>query len=708
VWSYGYDEFGNLTRVTDPLAGVTQYQYDELGRRTLRELSDGTVERTAYADVPVGGGLKVAQTLVTDWRGATTVTTEDLMGRLWTRELPGMNAGDPDTVETYAYAASGQVAQVVVTTNGATNRITYYAYDGLNRLTNKDCPEGVLGYTWTADNHVQSITAYRRGLVATHGVITNGTPADVSLSYGYDYAGRLSTVTNWFAYNAQNRLTTLTVTNAGKMGRQYSYGLGPTGARTNVLELTQPAGSLQQRWGAAWEYDGRYGTNAVPARAYRLTRETLTNATDWAAAITNVYDAVGNRLTRSVGLAITPVEALTNQSFRYDRRDLIDSDTVANNANTNYDADGNTLVDNGAPTGDRYDAENRLIGRGTTITQVYDMDGNRARKTVSGVTTYYLVDDQNPTGYAQVLAEYANPSNAPAVTYAYGLALVSQTRSGTTSWYGFDGQGNVRFLMNGSGTITDSYDYDAFGRLLAQTGTTSNSCRFAGQQWDSDLGLYYMRARYLKTDLGRFWTSDTLEGSQDEPLGLHRYLYCNGTPINEIDPSGEIYVPSRSDIGNYIHWYIGTDFQSTGSKRFFGTPISRILNVRWIPGLTASQPDLAQQPQGNRSGEVYEIKPSGSYLEGRTQLQYYLRILNHLDPKKRFWDAGTASTYSPPNVIILGPAVLAEVHPPQNGVILYDVVDLRKIVALVAVAAGIDIKIGVAEATLVDTVGAAP
>jgi hypothetical protein len=217
-----------------------------------------------------------------------------------------------------------------------------------------------------------------------------------------------------------------------------------------------------------------------------------------------------------------------------------------------------------------------------------------------------------------------------------------------------------------------------------------------------------MRARYLKTDLGRFWTSDTLEGSQDEPLGLHRYLYCNGTPINEIDPSGEIYVPSRSDIGNYIHWYIGTDFQSTGSKRFFGTPISRILNVRWIPGLTASQPDLAQQPQGNRSGEVYEIKPSGSYLEGRTQLQYYLRILNHLDPKKRFWDAGTASTYSPPNVIILGPAVLAEVHPPQNGVILYDVVDLRKIVALVAVAAGIDIKIGVAEATLVDTVGAAP
>jgi len=91
--------------------------------------------------------------------------------------------------------------------------------------------------------------------------------------------------------------------------------------------------------------------------------------------------------------------------LRYDRRDLVDSDTVANNANTNYDGNGNTTADNGAPTGDRYDAENRLIGGGTTITIGYDQDGNRVNRTVNGVTTYYLVDDQNPSGYAEVLRQ---------------------------------------------------------------------------------------------------------------------------------------------------------------------------------------------------------------------------------------------------------------------------------------------------------------
>jgi hypothetical protein len=39
------------------------------------------------------------------------------------------------------------------------------------------------------------------------------------------------------------------------------------------------------------------------------------------------------------------------------------------------------------------------------VTIVYDGDGNRVAKTVGGVTTQYLVDDLNPTGYAQVVEE---------------------------------------------------------------------------------------------------------------------------------------------------------------------------------------------------------------------------------------------------------------------------------------------------------------
>ena len=53
--------------------------------------------------------------------------------------------------------------------------------------------------------------------------------------------------------------------------------------------------------------------------------------------------------------------------------------------------------------------KNRLVRRadnGKTVLIVYDGDGNRVKKTVTTstntVTTWFLVDMVNPTGYAQV------------------------------------------------------------------------------------------------------------------------------------------------------------------------------------------------------------------------------------------------------------------------------------------------------------------
>jgi RHS repeat-associated protein len=125
------------------------------------------------------------------------------------------------------------------------------------------------------------------------------------------------------------------------------------------------------------------------------------------------------------------------------------------------------------------------------------------------------------------------------VAYVYGLDLVSQQRGPTTSYYGYDGLGSVRCLTDGgNGTVTDTYAFDAFGNLLAQTGNTVNNYRFAGEQWDSDLGQSYLRARTYNPNTGRFWTLDTFEGSQTDPLSLHKYLYCSANPVNRFDPTG--------------------------------------------------------------------------------------------------------------------------------------------------------------------------
>src|SRR6266699_2461612 len=170
-----------------------------------------------------------------------------------------------------------------------------------------------------------------------------------------------------------------------------------------------------------------------------------------------------------------------------------------------YDDNGNTT--SSANIVNRYDFENRMTAHGS-VTLVYD--GNRVSETAGGVTTKYLVDNLNPTGLPQVLDELVNGSVTR--TYAYGLQRMSENQlvgsTWTPSFYGYDGHGNVRFLMNTAGAATDTYQYDAFGNTIASTGTTPNNFLFGGEQFDSSVGSLYLRARYYRLPTGRFLTMD--------------------------------------------------------------------------------------------------------------------------------------------------------------------------------------------------------
>ena len=106
--------------------------------------------------------------------------------------------------------------------------------------------------------------------------------------------------------------------------------------------------------------------------------------------------------------------------WNYDANDRITSDV--------YDNNGNTV--SFAGTQNTYDFENHLASYGY-ITYVYDGDGNRVAKTVGGVTTNYLVDTLNPTGYAQVLDELQGGSVAR--SYTWGLQLVSESQQTNAS-----------------------------------------------------------------------------------------------------------------------------------------------------------------------------------------------------------------------------------------------------------------------------------
>jgi RHS repeat-associated protein len=310
----------------------------------------------------------------------------------------------------------------------------------------------------------------------------------------------------------------------GTLLASYTYTLDASGHRTSVTELNQRKHT--------YTYDN----------LYRLTQETITVGTgDPAIAGTIAYtlDRVGNRLSRS-----SSVPSVASVVGSYDSNDRLTSDT--------YDADGNTLASADPRPGasgsvsDVYDFENRLISRNSgAIKLLYDCDGNRVSETVGPQTITYLVDALNPTGYAQVVEERANGTLVR--TYAYGHALISQTQASvspgwTTTYYAFDGRGSTRLLTDSSGNVTDTYAYDAFGVQIASTTAnaqpTFNRYRYVGEQFDDDLGLLYLRARYITPSTGRFWTMDSYESNGHNPIGLHKYLYAQADPVGRIDPSG--------------------------------------------------------------------------------------------------------------------------------------------------------------------------
>lgn len=111
------------------------------------------------------------------------------------------------------------------------------------------------------------------------------------------------------------------------------------------------------------------------------------------------YDPVGNRLSR-----ISTLSAVLSSTSAYDANDRLTSDS--------YDANGNTRAAGGHTYA--YDFQDRIKSAdGGAVKIVYDGDGNRVSKTVGGVTTRYLVDERNPTGYAQVVEELVGGAGLP-------------------------------------------------------------------------------------------------------------------------------------------------------------------------------------------------------------------------------------------------------------------------------------------------------
>jgi RHS repeat-associated protein len=207
----------------------------------------------------------------------------------------------------------------------------------------------------------------------------------------------------------------------------------------------------------------------------------------------------------------------------------------------NYDNNGN-LTGDGTSTYS-YDPENHLMtasNTGMTAAYAYDPLGRRETKTVGSTVTEFLNDGQDEIAEydasGDVLRRFVpGPAINEPIVYENCSGATQPNCTGTgpsIEYYHTDHLGSVIATSGASQAIQEGpyiYDPNGVGGL-----TTGQPFQYVGMYYDFETGLYYDRARYYSTQLGRFLQTDPV-GYKDD---IDWYTYVGNDPTDRTDPKG--------------------------------------------------------------------------------------------------------------------------------------------------------------------------
>ncbi len=181
-----------------------------------------------------------------------------------------------------------------------------------------------------------------------------------------------------------------------------------------------------------------------------------------------------------------------------------------------------------------YDSANRLLTTGCHF-YTYDAEDVRIRNFRCGETTIYTYNTNCK------LSQLLMKTTGTTVTkYVYGCGLIGEETGGSFKTYHFDYRGSTVAITDAHGCVTDTFEYDTYGKLLKRTGTSEVIFGYNGRDGviTDENGLIYMRARYYSLDMKRFINADVVAGDISNAVTLNRYAYANGNPVSMVDPFG--------------------------------------------------------------------------------------------------------------------------------------------------------------------------
>ncbi len=596
-WSYEYDDAGRMTAKTDAKGQRTEFVYDALGRKISKTSLAGTQAAVTvtwtYDEVRDGYDNVGKLTSITDPAGGETFdhdvagnlvkavrTTDgeryafeygfDALGRkLWTAYPDGDTVGTADApleydaagrltsipgfVESAQYTAEGQLARLEAT-NGALTTKTYLPERGwLMGISTISAGETIqdLEHTRDVDGSILEVTS----------------PFDdEGWTYAYDELNRLVAATSatnpdldeTFEYDAIGNVTW-----SARVGR-YEYGPRPhaaVAAGSNTYSY-DAAGLMTSRAGRTltWDGDNRLvsvspedesagppdekpggmltvpepGGGAPPWLALGLLLAAVAWSVRWRRS---APDTPLPSRTRRLGWAlVVPVTFALAISCKGDSA-----------SETGTDGGFSDGVPDGAPDGDPDgipddvpdDVPEEVPGGPDGPVRLafgYDANDVRIRMVEGDVTRHYVGDDYEAAGGASI--KYVTIAGSP----------VARLEGDKKTWVHTNHLGSVQAQTDALGNEVHRKGYRPYGEIVSTQGSLQYEPRgFTGQRHDAS-GLVYLHARYYDPALGRFISPDEIIDGTDT-VGLNRYAYCAGDPVNHTDIDGRDKDDTDADEG---------------------------------------------------------------------------------------------------------------------------------------------------------------
>jgi RHS repeat-associated protein len=568
-----YDLLGNVTQITDATNKLTQNNYDDLGR--LISVTDSLIETPvdkvdSYTYDEAGNVLTYTNRL-----GQVTRSTYDTVNRLTKTEYLTDATSDNISYDSFGDA-------ITISNNGVSYTMDYDVQhrmlDKLDSRQNKILSFGYnsIGLMLSKIDYQNNRTDYRYD--STNQLVSLTNPSFLTANYQQDAAGRLLTRTlsdgaqTSYTYDANGWVNTLVQKSAnGTVLSNITYTRDRLG---NILTQSENvANSTGANTGTtSYTYDALYRLKTADYPAL-VTGGVTGSATVNDEAFS--YDAVGNRLTQTKGGLSIGAAGSSTRYYEYtansNRLKAIHTGSLAGAIEKSYTYDdaGRMTAQTGTGaktlTWNQQDHAKTINANSKVISYGYDPLSYRISSTGSsrGSQDYYLEGEHMEALYSNNLlqAQYlrgastdellagwlqdsSNPANIPAT------ATFSNTITGTPYIFHHDTQNSVSSISSHDGNMLQQASYSAFGNSLNQTGSAANNSntntlKYTGREQDADTGLYYYRARYYDTDIGRFISEDP----KGFAAGINFYAYVGNNPVNANDPSG---LDTKVTIG-YTH-----------------------------------------------------------------------------------------------------------------------------------------------------------